>query len=524
MENFISFFEKISKSDTNERKNYTVSDRIELAVYPHSIRQQDKTTFFIGTLNKDEKFLWILYESKRKHQWSVFAGEDIVEDIDGGNWNLKRCPFSHVNATQVKRIFPHTKPITLGVCNTIGLGDRVGMAGAGQLRVVRKTKMRPVLAQQSTRELRRTNRSPNDVINAAVWAALQEGYEDGFAADADHLKTKEDIDFMAPAGFTIYTIDPSEHIDNRVDIYSDDEIKEKIKTIPWSDIKDNLNDCINRYCNQPVKIGDDLIISPTQEDLLIVLVKYANAIVHTYQMYHYLKKTITHAFEMEVSIDESDSVTTPFQHFFFAQELKRLKVPFVSLAPRFVGTFEKGVDYRGDLELFAKQYQDHARIAQFLGPYKVSIHSASEKYSVFDAISKHQDGFIHVKTTGTTYLVAMMTICMAEPDLFREIYDFARERFLEDLGTYHVSARPEDLPKSADLTDEELLGLFERGEVRQVLYVPYGSVLSAKDDRNRYRFRERIFNCLLQNEYLHYKNISINLIKHVPSYLVCEPK
>ena len=74
--------------------------------------------------------------------------------------------------------------------------------------------MRPIFAQQSIRELTRTGREADEVMDAALWAVLQEGYKNGFGADADHLKTIEDVDRMVDAGFTFFTIDPGNYVVN----------------------------------------------------------------------------------------------------------------------------------------------------------------------------------------------------------------------------------------------------------------------------------------------------------------------
>ncbi len=117
-------------------------------------------------------------------------------------------------------------------------------------------------------------------------------------------------------------------------------------------------------------------------------------------------------------MDETDQPTTHAEHVYIASELKRLGVEWVSLAPRFVGRFEKGVDYIGDLQAFHQDVNGHAAIARALGPYKLSIHSGSDKFSIYPIIMEATRGLVHLKTAGTSYLEALRTAAALDLDLF----------------------------------------------------------------------------------------------------------
>ena len=91
-------------------------------------------------------------------------------------------------------------------------------------------------------------------------------------------------------------------------------------------------------------------------------------------MYSHLSQAAgARPFEMEVSVDETDQPTSPIEHVYIVSELKRLGVKWVSLAPRYVGRFEKGVDYIGDLAAFETDFAGHAAIARHFGPYKSQL-------------------------------------------------------------------------------------------------------------------------------------------------------
>jgi hypothetical protein len=201
-------------------------------------------------------------------------------------------------------------------------------------------------------------------------------------------------------------------------------------------------------------------------------VKYGRAIQHAVSMFGRLSE-LKEAFDFEVSVDETDSPTTPLEHFFIANELTRKGVKFTSLAPRFIGRFEKGVDYIGDLNALDVELSKHAAVTAYFRTYKLSLHSASDKFSVYPLLAKHWGERIHIKTAGTSYLEALRVLAKHEPDLFLKIYTLGRERYETDKKTYHVSAELNLLPKTDDLPS-----LLDDFHAREVLHVTFGSALT----------------------------------------------
>ncbi|HID09420.1 TPA: hypothetical protein EYP13_04270, partial [Candidatus Micrarchaeota archaeon] len=121
-------------------------------------------------------------------------------------------PLTPENATALMKLFSELKPRRLPQGPSFGFGDRIGLATPGHVRALRGARAFPVLAQQSVRENSRTGRSFAEVLADAVFGAFQEGYTDGFAADADHLKSIDDALEAAELGYTFFTCDPSDHI------------------------------------------------------------------------------------------------------------------------------------------------------------------------------------------------------------------------------------------------------------------------------------------------------------------------
>lgn len=495
-----------------------ISDEKVLNIYPLSVRELDSTYFCIGK-EGTEKYLCLVSKDGVVAPADKFQGERIAPD---GTGNVKLCPLTHENAEVLRQLFDFTRPVLIGVQNSYGLGDRLGLANPGHLRAVKKLPMRPVLAQQSIRELERTQRTPEEVMDVASWAVFQEGYTEGFGADADHLKTTDDIDYMIKAGFTMFTFDPSDYVVNEADSLPAEKLEAQVAELPWEQLDDTLDACLDRYAGNTIQITGDFQIQPTKEEVLRGLIKYGRVIAHATSMNRYLKETYPdRPQEVELSVDETESVTQPFEHFLVANELNRRGVELVSLAPRFVGDFEKGIDYKGDLTLFKTEYIKHLKIAEKLGPYKISIHSGSDKFSVYNVIGSLKTGYVHVKTAGTSYLEALRTIALEKPDLFREILDYSRELYPTEKRSYHVSADLEKVPQGSECTDAELVQLFADGKVnaRQVLHVSFGRVLTDKDDQGNYLFRDKILQTLKEHEETHYDFLQKHFARHFKPFL-----
>jgi len=350
----------------------------------------------------------------------------------------------------------------LGLSPSFGFGDRLGLATPGHIAAVRGTKFAPVFAQQSVRENARTGRSPQQVVDDAKRAVEIAKWDAPWGADADHLKIVDDIPAFVEAGYTFFTVDPGEFVDNAADSAPLNVLKPKITRHKWDELS-------TLYLNQDQEQAWGRFDA---EKLMRATVKYGKAIQHAGMMFNRLSQ-LKDSFDFEVSVDETDSPTTPLEHFFIANELNRLGVRFTSLAPRFIGRFEKGVDYIGDLEALDDELTKHAAVTRHFGTYKLSLHSGSDKLSVYPLLAKHWGERIHVKTAGTSYLEALRVLAQYEPDLFLKIYTLGRECYEADRRTYHVSARLDMLPWIDDLPS--LLNDFH---AREVLHVTFGSALA----------------------------------------------
>ena len=493
---------------------------VNLTIYPSSIAAANGALFFLGRTGQEKRLGVIcigqLDIEGERHQGTV-DGHEVIVDVG---------PLMPANAAVLRKELPWLCPQPLGLQKSAGCGDRLGLATPGHVRAVRQfSDIAPIFAQQSVRENARTGRTPQQVLDDATWGLFQEGWREPWGADADHLKTPADVDAFVAAGYTFYTVDPGDHVDNEAHAATRGVRVDKFHALPWDMLEDTPQALNQRYLERAFDFGEGFELAFSAEILLRAAAKYGWAIAHTVQMYRHLvsrmggepPSTLRQAqgsgqsFELEVSVDETETPTSPHEHFFVANELKRLGVQWVSLAPRYIGRFEKGVDYIGDLAQFEAEFAKHMAIARYLGPYKLSLHSGSDKFSIYPIIARHAGHLVHLKTAGTSYLEALRAIASIAPSLFREILAFAHGRYGEDKATYHVSADPAKVPAPDQLADSELAGLLDLFDSRQVLHITFGSVLE--------RFGQRLKEVLAQHEEEYYAALETHFRKHLTPFV-----
>jgi len=455
-------------------------------------------------------------------QLAVLAatGNDALKSFEGehsefGKQILILCPLNAHNAIAIRAQLTWLQPRPLGLKTSAGMGDRIGLATPGHVRAVRKMdgRIAPIFAQQSIREMARTVRTPQEVMDDATWGIFSEGWQAGIGADADHLKSPADIDACLPVGYSFFTIDPGAHVDDRAESADLGTLRKFAEILP-AEIHPSASGLSGKdFDIEGLKIHFD------EFTLTKAAVKYGKAVAHVASMYHHLAETAgQRPFELEVSVDETEQPTSHAEHIYIASELKRMGVHWISLAPRYVGRFEKGVDYIGDISAFERDFAGHAAIARHFGPYKLSLHSGSDKFSIYSIAARLSQGLVHLKTAGTSYLEALRTIAPLDIALFREIYLFSRERYETDKVSYHVSAELERAPLPQDVTD--WAALLEQFDAREILHIAFGSVLTDKTANGQSRFRDRLVSILRGNSEAYAENLERHFVRHLKPFVL----
>jgi hypothetical protein len=492
-----------------------LSELSGLEVYARSVTSTHRSLFFLGKRDEAKAVGCLTRDALVAARLS---GERHTVQIEGEEALLVVGPANATNAAALRTLLPFLQPRTWGLQPSAGCGDRLGLATPGHIRAFRRvfgdggstggSWMAPILAQQSIRENVRTGRTPQQVLDDAMWGVFQEGWRHGYGADADHLKTPEDVEVCAAAGYTFFTVDPGEHVDDEANTAPLDVLKRKVAALPWDVLQSSPDDLQSRLAGKKIDLGDRST-TLSSEDLLRASAKYGNAVAHTVNMAAHLAKAKgDHPFELEMSVDETETITSLAEHLYIAAELQRLGVKVVSLAPRYVGTFEKGVDYIGNPADFARSFAGHVAVAKTFGPYKLSLHSGSDKFTIYPIAAQLAGDLVHLKTAGTSYLEALRAIATLDPLLFREIVAFALERYPIDRTSYHVSAEVDKAPNIAAWSDEQLPSLLDNFHAREILHVTFGSVL------NHPEFRPRFFAALRSHEETYSAILETHFVRH----------
>ncbi len=429
--------------------------------------------------------------SERAEALAPFTGEPSRH----GATLVLRCPMGAANLAALRHVLPNLTPVPLGTRASAGFGDRLGLATPGHVDAMRASRAEgrifAVFAQQSMRENARTGRTPQEVLDDATAGAFAAGWRHPLGADADHLKTEADIDLCVEAGYSMFTIDPGDHVVDEADTLRGGALQDAFeRRPPWPALDSSPDDLVARLGDHELEIAERPLRF-TEEELARAAVKYGAAVAHVARLARHLRAQAgPERAELEISVDETATPTSLAEHAYLALELRRLGVDWVSLAPRFVGAFEKGVDFIGDLSRLAADLAGHGSVAAALGDYKLSLHSGSDKFAVYPIAAAALGARVHLKTAGTSYLEALRVAGAVEPELLHAVVRLGLERFEDDVKSYHVSGSPDGVPDPDTLPGSALLALLEQRDARQVLHVTFGSALARHGERLRALLRE----------------------------------
>jgi hypothetical protein len=314
---------------------------------------------------------------------------------------------------------------------SFGIGDRFGKQGNAQLAAMVETgkvgvEITPVW-NKSHREHTIIGTKPAAVRAEADEATKAMLWEKAYFVDADHINLKNVDLFIKSSDF--FTLDVADYIGQPAE-------KEDVDTF--------IDGCVKYIDGLSIPgIEGNLIV--TEDSVRAIANKYLWAVKEASRLYrHIVPKKGMGNFVVEMSMDETDTPQSPVELFFILAAAAQEEMPIETIAPKFSGRFNKGVDYVGDVERFAKEFeQDLAVIAYAVKEFglpknlKLSVHSGSDKFSIYGAINKALrkfDAGLHVKTAGTTWLEELAGLAIAEGEglrIARRIYAEAFKRMDE---------------------------------------------------------------------------------------------
>lgn len=337
---------------------------------------------------------------------------------------------------------------------SFGIGDRFAHEGVSQLKAIAKANqfglnISPVW-NKSNREHLIVGSKPADVRKEADYAVKALGFMGKYFVDADHINLETVPPYVETADF--FTLDVADYIGNSSN---------------HDDVQNFVESC-NQYMGQLVIPGIEHAFEVTKESLLKTASDFLPAIKQASAINNFLKTSKGEGnFITEVSMDEVETPQTPIELLFILKLLADNGVAVQTIAPKFTGRFNKGVDYKGDLNQFTKEFEEDILVLDFAikefglpTDLKLSVHSGSDKFSIYpimrQIIKKHDKG-LHVKTAGTTWLEEVIGLSMAG----NKALDFVKDVYASSLKHREKLCAP-----YADVIDIDLAKLPSENEVR----------------------------------------------------------
>jgi len=273
---------------------------------------------------------------------------------------------------------------------------------------------------KSNREHNLIGSEPSSVRAAAERAVCELGWDRPWHVDADHINIDTVGRFLGPSDF--FTIDVADFIGKPPDLA-------------------DLHDFVARHAELIGNIdipGLSESFSANTDSIRSIASQYLCATREAGRIYRHIasRKGADH-FITEVSMDETDAEQTPLDLLVILAALADERIPLQTIAPRFVGRFNKGVDYVGDVDVFKREFRNDLSVVAFaIGQYglpatlKLSVHSGSDKFSIYgpigQAIADSGSG-LHLKTAGTTWLEELIGLAQAEGEGLAAVKEIYRE-------------------------------------------------------------------------------------------------
>ncbi len=320
---------------------------------------------------------------------------------------------------------------------SIGTGDRFAQQGKAQLAAVIEARKRDGLDlsiawNKSHREHLIINTSPDSVRREADTAVNDLAWKGNYFVDADHINLSNVDLFLDASDF--FTIDVA------------DFTGEKAKEM---DIE-SFVEAHQRFCGDLTIDGLDSPLKITEDKIRHTAEKYLLAVQEAGNIYRHIEKQKgTGNFVTEVSMDETDAPQRPEELLFILSAIAAEKIPAQTIAPKFTGRFNKGVDFVGDIDRFNSEFEEDVCIINYcvkqfgLPPnLKLSVHSGSDKFSIYPGINrtlKKHDVGLHIKTAGTTWLEELIGLAAsgeAGLNIAKDVYYQSLDRIDELCGPY----------------------------------------------------------------------------------------
>ena len=390
-------------------------------------------------------------------------------------------------------------PQALGVRKTFGFGDRLGMATLAHLAAAAThPQFAPVFAQQSIHEMTLTARSPADVLGSAARAVSAARLRQPWGADADRLRTAQEVADAAEAGFTCFTFDPSEMVPDGVNALGAAELQTAVDSlVAAGDLPDHWSE---PYLDRTIDLPGGHRLRIGLEPLQRAVVRYLPAVVHCARLSSALARSNQgRPFEIEVALDHVDTITTTLEHLFIGLELEARGVRLTGLALRHADHFGVDDTDAAKPERYEEALREHVAVAEFCGPYKLCFYEGADAMTVYPVVGRVCGEALHVKSSAASYLEALRVVAQVDPALFAEVARYSIDRAAADAlsdNPHFTTAEIEAMRQR--FTAEQPIALLDDRSGRRCLDGACGSVLTSGQDALGCPFRAALLERLEQ--------------------------
>jgi len=417
---------------------------------------------------------------------------------------------------------------------SFGIGDRFGCQGSAQLAAFIEAKklgidITPVW-NKSNREHTIVHTLPSDVRKEADKAVADAKWEGAYFVDADHINLSCVDKFIDSSDF--FTLDVADYIGEESNSADVESFVQKYKI----------------FAGELSIPGIDEKFRVSESDLHNIAEKYLNAVKEAGKIYRHVSRTSKCEQKniplttppmartgkcgllIEISMDETEQPQTPLELLFILAMIADEKIPAHTIAPKFSGRFNKGVEYVGDVAQFTKEFEDDLAVIQFAiksfgsnENLKLSVHSGSDKFAIYPVINKAIKKFdtgVHVKTAGTTWLEELIGLAESGGEalnIAKEIYETAFNRYDELAAPYAtvIDIDNEELPKPEEVNSWDSVKFAEslrhdrtnenyNQSFRQLLHVGYKVAAELGD---------KYLDSLKANKEIVAKNVTENILE-----------
>jgi len=481
---------KLEAARKKNRKNEPVNvhfpgESRSLEVYPASVRNHPKGGVLLSGRFNDRDALFLLGQEKLRIM-KEYDGEIILRHSD---FSVMKCRWNRTIARKIREDFPYCAPSSRQEGQvSISFGDVLGHAGKAQLRAF-KGKADLAFSRQCFHQLEKLDIHPEDALDVVTRTIFQEGYEGGYAAEACHLTTPEQVRAMMDAGYTRFSLEPSGPTLFSWREKPKKELLASMFDVPWIELRDKFELMFNRYKGNRIDLGpvrfsegdeqhESIIIMPGEAEILAAIRMLSGIIVQVIGMEKVMvEEGRRDDLILEISFARSEGALTPFELFFLVTELLRHDVILDFVAP-------------GDLTT------EHWTVAR-----NTRLSGLSGSVDHLDNIPHETSGLkFHGVVQDISYHTALKCISEKEPALFREIWTHSRnvlEQVREETG---LDLSVQKIPSEKEYADEDLPDLLSVEGAGLFLRHTMNEVFAQKDEQGRRYLRTAVFEFIRKYE------------------------